>query len=44
MLVGKGYNQVEGVDFHDSFSPVAKVVTVRIIFAIVATKFGLCIT
>ncbi|KAL0313918.1 UNVERIFIED_CONTAM: Retrovirus-related Pol polyprotein from transposon RE1 [Sesamum angustifolium] len=32
--VAKGYNQIEGVDFFDSFSPVAKTITVRIMFSI----------
>lgn len=35
-LVAK--NQVEGIDYHASFSPIAKVVTIKVLFAIAATK------
>ncbi|KAL0291057.1 UNVERIFIED_CONTAM: Retrovirus-related Pol polyprotein from transposon TNT 1-94 [Sesamum calycinum] len=33
-LVVKGYNQVKEVDYFDRFSPIAKTVTVRLVFAV----------
>lgn len=37
-LVAKGYNQVQGLDYHEVFSLVAKNVTVQIMFSVVAAK------
>jgi len=37
-LVVKGYTQVEGLDFLDSFSLVAKLTTVRLLLSIVAAN------
>lgn len=34
MLVAKGYKQLPGIYFHDSFSLAAKVVTIRMLLAI----------
>ena len=37
-LVAKGYHQIEGIDYNDRFSLVAKLVTVRLFFTIATTK------
>lgn len=37
-LVAKGFTQIKGIEFHETFAPVAKLVIVRILLAVVAKK------
>ncbi|KAL3376952.1 hypothetical protein AABB24_003396 [Solanum stoloniferum] len=41
-LVAKGFTQQEGIDYHDTFSPVVKMVTVRCVVAL-AAQSGWCL-
>ena len=36
IVVAKGYFHMEGIDYHDIFSPVVKLVSIRIVLALVA--------
>lgn len=38
LLVAKGFNHIEGLDYKERFSPVAKLTTVRIFIALATIK------
>jgi hypothetical protein len=37
-LIAQGYSQVEGLDFRETFAPVARLETIRILLAFAAFK------
>jgi hypothetical protein len=41
-LVAKGYTQKEGEDFFDTYSPIARLITIRVLLSL-ATSHGLLI-
>jgi len=38
-LVAKGFKHKEGIDYQETFAPVAKMITIRVVIAL-ATQFG----
>ena len=37
-LVAKGYSQVQGLDYNETFTPVARMDSIRLVLAIIASK------
>ena len=37
-MVSKFFSQVQGVDYHETFAPMAKMDSIRLVLAIVASK------
>lgn len=37
-LVAKGYTQTEGLDYHETFAPIAKLVTVRCLLSVASVR------
>ena len=38
-LIAKGYTQLEGIDYHDNFSPTTKMVIVCCLLALAAAQY-----
>ena len=43
-IVAKRYTQQERLDYSETFSPVAKSVSIRVCYALLLSKVGLCIS
>ena len=39
-LVAKGFTQKEGIDYFETFSPVAKMVSIKVLLAMAASRVG----
>jgi hypothetical protein len=41
-LVVKGYNKRYGIDYEDTFSPVVKIATIRLVLSVIISRDGVC--